>query len=364
VLLVDDEEAIALTLGAILAEEGYAVDAFTNVPAALAAIEQRRYAVALIDLRIGNDSGLTVLAHLRRTAPEAAAIVLTGFGSLETAIQALREGASDYLLKPCDVDELKAAVARGVARSEQARRIRETVEAQATLDLALRAADEFLTLAGHELKTPLAVVVGWAQYAQRLLAQGATDEAGAKLDLVVRQAQRVARLVDTFTQTIRIRHGTRLPAWERIDLSQLVEEMVGIARDATAERRFQLALPDVPVAVHASRTGLAQVLENLLDNAVKFSPTGSVITVSVSIAGGEARLEVRDEGAGIAAEQLPAIFEPFRERGEQSTSAPSATAGLGLYVSRALTRAYGGRLEVTSAGQGQGSTAILSLPLA
>jgi len=361
VLVVDDEEAIALTLREILLQDGHDVDAVMSVSAALAAIEQRLYDVALIDLRIGDESGLTVLARLREASPETAVILLTGFGSLETAIQALRQGATDYLLKPCDVTEMKAAVARGAERSARDRRNRDAAAAQHALEHALRSADDFLTIAGHELKTPLTVVIGWAQYSQRLLAQGAATNASATLDLVVAQAQRVARLIDTFIDTIKIQHGTLSLDGEVFDLCLLVKQTVQTARANAPEHRFNLALPGEPLEVEASVSGLEQVMENLLGNAVKFSPGGD-ITVTVSRADGEARVQVRDEGIGIAAAQLPLVFQRYHQAEENVSTRHFGGLGLGLYISRAIAEAHGGRIEAASEGIGQGATFTLILP--
>lgn len=363
VLVVDDEEAIALTLREILAQDGYAVDAVTSVPEALAAIEQNQYHVALIDLRISDESGLTVLAKLREISPDTAAILLTGFGSLDTAIQALRQGAMDYLLKPCDIGEMKAAVARGVERSERDRRDREATTARDALEHALRSADEFLTIAGHELKTPLTIVIGWAQYSQRLLTQGAAGDAGAMLDVVVAQAQRVARLVDTFIDTIKVQHGSLTVEAEELDLRLLVKQAVRTAQAAAPDRRFHLALPGEPVEVKASLNGLEQVMENLLGNAVKFSPSGGEISITVSRTDGAARVEVRDEGVGISPAQLPLVFERYHQAEGGVSTRRFGGLGLGLYISRAIAEAHGGRLEAASAGAGHGSTFTLILPL-
>jgi signal transduction histidine kinase len=362
VLVVDDEEAIALTLREILAQDGYTVDAVTSVPDALSAIEQRPYDVALIDLRIGDESGLTVLARLREVSPETSAILLTGFGSLDTAIQALRQGATDYLLKPCDVTEMKAAVARGVERSERERRRREAATAQHTLEHALRSADDFLTIAGHELKTPLTVVIGWAQYSQRLLAKGAASDAGATLELVVAQARRIARLIDTFIETIKIQRGALTLEGEALDLRPIIKQTVRAAQAGAPRHQFHLVLPDEPVEVEASLSGLEQVMENLLGNAVKFSPDGGDINVALSRTQGEARVQVRDQGIGIAAAQLPRVFQRYHQAEEAVSTRRFAGLGLGLYMSRAIAEAHGGRIEAASEGIGQGATFTLILP--
>jgi PAS domain S-box-containing protein len=114
VLIVEDEELVAYTLGQILTDEGYQVERAANAAEALARIARQRFDVALLDLQVGDDSGLAVLAQVKKTSPGTVALILTGYGSLKTAIQAMRQGAFDYLLKPCDVEELKAAILRGL----------------------------------------------------------------------------------------------------------------------------------------------------------------------------------------------------------------------------------------------------------
>src|SRR5438552_1610680 len=117
-LVVDDEENVAITMGAILEMDGYDVAISTSGADAVRRLREETFDLVLTDLRLDDVDGLTIVSEVCRTQPDTISIILTGYASLESAIKALREGAYDYLIKPCDVDELRAVVARGIERRQ------------------------------------------------------------------------------------------------------------------------------------------------------------------------------------------------------------------------------------------------------
>src|SRR5919204_4019110 len=117
-LVVDDEESVAVTMGAILEMDGYAVAISTSGADALRRLDEDDFDLVLTDLRLDDMDGLAIVSQVSRVQPDTVSIILTGYASLESAIKALREGAYDYLIKPCDVDELRAVVARGIERRQ------------------------------------------------------------------------------------------------------------------------------------------------------------------------------------------------------------------------------------------------------
>ena len=370
VLIVEDEEAVAFTLREILAQEGYVVQDVSSTEAALTKLDKEKFDVALLDLRVGEDSGLTVLTRLRETSPNTVALILTGYGSLETAIEAMRNGAFDYLLKPCDVQELKAAITRGLDQrrgqtgaADAAAAAAARAELEAALEQASRARDAFLTVAGHELKTPLSSVIGWAQYVQRQLARGESNEAAEKLDVVVDQARRLARLVEAFLEVVRIQHGAVMMAAERVDLRQIAERTTRDVRKLYPQHELLLKLPEEEVLARGDPARLTQALGYLLENATKFSPQGGAVTVSVTAADGEARLAVQDVGIGIPAEEISRVFDQYYQIDSDIMTRRFGGIGVGLYLCRALVEAHGGRVWAESPGPQQGSTFTIALPL-
>src|SRR5438128_1664214 len=137
ILIVDDEEGVLVTMQAILEMEGYRVAIAQKGVTAIELLRRQAFDVVLTDLRLDDVDGLAILAEKSRTSPDTVAIMLTGYASLDSAVQALRQGAYDYLIKPCDVEELKATVARAVERRQLAQqlhaRMRELEEANATI---------------------------------------------------------------------------------------------------------------------------------------------------------------------------------------------------------------------------------------
>jgi signal transduction histidine kinase len=374
VLIVEDEEAVAFTLREILAQEGYTVRDVSSTEDALALVGQERFDVALLDLRVGEDSGLTVLSRLKELSPGTVALILTGYGSLETAIEAMRHGAFDYLLKPCDVQELKAAITRGLEQRRAAGldvgpaspedAVAARAELQSAVEQATKARDAFLTVAGHELKTPLSAVIGWAQYVQRQLARGSADEAVEKLDVVVDQARRVSRLVEAFLEVVRIQHGgIELPR-DPLDLQLIAEQSVRDVAKRYPHHQFKVDAPDGELLVRGDASRLNQALGHLLENSAKFSPGGGDVAVRLRRADGEAQLSIRDPGIGIPADEIPHLFERFYQIDNDIMTRRFGGIGVGLYLARALVEAHGGRVWAESAGPQLGSTFTIALPLA
>jgi len=124
-LIVDDEESVAVTMQAILQLDGHDVEMTTRGDEAIRRIGETTYDLVLTDLRLDDLDGLQIVAETHRRAPDTIVIVLTGYASLESAVKALREGAYDYLLKPCDVEELRATVSRGLERRGMGQQLQE-----------------------------------------------------------------------------------------------------------------------------------------------------------------------------------------------------------------------------------------------
>jgi signal transduction histidine kinase len=363
VLIVDDEELVSFTLREILAQEGYRVQEAPTIDEAFARIERYRFDVALLDLRVGAESGLTVLARLQEVSPTTVALVMTGYGSLETAIEAMRYGAYGYLLKPCDVEELKATIARGLSQ-RRARAVADTeADAARALEEARRSRDDFLAIAGHELKTPLAVVIGLSQIAQRQLERGATAEATQNLAVLARRAHRMARLIDDFIDMMRVEQGGLKLELKSLDLAALIADVIAEDSGVYPRHEIDLEAPKDPVWVMGDPARLQQVFGNMIENAAKFSPDGSTIALTLEMRRNIARVTVRDEGVGMTADEIAHAFDPFYQADSNVMTRRFGGMGLGLYLADALVRAHRGDVRAESAGPGEGSLFTVRLPL-
>jgi PAS domain S-box-containing protein len=217
-----------------------------------------------------------------------------------------------------------------------------------------RAQHDFVAMASHDLASPLTVVRARAQLLQR---RQTYDE--ASVAAILEQTTRMERLIADLRDMVRVEGGGLTVHREPLDLVALVHEAVTRARTLAAPQLLRLDVPERPVIVLGDQGRLGQVLDNLLGNAVKYSPQGGEILVRVEAGDREARLSVADQGIGIPANVLPHLFERFY-RGQQV--AGEAGLGLGLYISRMLVEAHGGRIWATSAPEA-GSVFTVALPL-
>ncbi len=367
ILVVDDEDNVATTMRAILQLDGHDVDAVTSGAEARQLIASHEFDVVLTDLRLGDADGIEILEEVRQRWPETAAIMLTGYASLESAIAALRAGAYDYLMKPSDVEELRATVGRAVERRALRRRLVELEEVD-------RLKNQFISMASHELRTPLTVISGFVQVAQRRLVRAIAgndvpmstkDEAGRVVDTLAqtyRQTQRLARLIDELLDVSRLQSGRIELRRVELDAAALVRDVVDRTRVADDDALIEFEPLAVSAPVIADQDRLEQVIENLLGNALKYSSRGSPVRVSVGVEGTEAHIAVADRGIGIAPEELDRVFGLFY-RARDPRSARTEGLGLGLYISHEIVTRLGGTLSAEST-LGEGSTFHVRLPLA
>lgn len=229
---------------------------------------------------------------------------------------------------------------------------------------AIRARDEFLAIAAHELRNPLAGLRLTVQALMRATGRGPVD--GARLERYSRiidgTTSRLVLLVDDLLDVSRLRGGQMRLRTRSMDLAGLVREAVErSSRGLAGHHTIVMEGVDAEVPVQADPDRLDQVLANLLGNALKYSPEGGEIRVTLTPAESGILLRVGDQGIGLPDGAAEAIFQPFGR-------APNAAAqnipgmGLGLYVSRQIVQAHGGRLGAESAGEGRGTTLVLWLP--
>ncbi len=221
---------------------------------------------------------------------------------------------------------------------------------------AERRKDEFLALLGHELRNPLAPIVTALEL---LRLRGAM---GRETQIIQRQVDHLARLVDDLLDVARITRGKFELKREHTEMSHVVARAVQLA-SVLIERRAHHLEVDVPegLAVFGDPARLAQIVANLLTNAAKYTERGGHIRVRGWAKGETVALSVTDDGAGISASALPTIFEPFVQ-GPQASDRAQGGLGLGLALVRNLTLMHGGRVEVTSGGEHQGSEFVVHFP--
>jgi signal transduction histidine kinase/DNA-binding response OmpR family regulator len=228
---------------------------------------------------------------------------------------------------------------------------------------AIRMRDAFLSIASHELKTPLTSLYLHVELLKRRLSRngGMGEKEQESLEGVAQQAKRLNKMIELLLDLSRIESGQLEIERQPVDLTLLTGRIVEEVQRTLELHTLEFSAPPEPVVIEGDETRLEQVVQNLVQNAIKYSPEGGAVAVRIERAGGRVTLAVRDEGIGIPAQALPNLFNPFY-RAEHASARGIGGLGLGLHVVHHIVRAHEGSISVDSK-QGGGSTFVVELPV-
>src|SRR5579883_2617525 len=381
ILIVDDDTALlqALPQALYLRMSGVKVDTCDSALDAIEKIKHNNYDAIVSDIKMPGMDGLALLGKVRELQPATPTLLITGHGDHNLAIQALRGGAYDFIQKPIDRDYFVAALKRAIQMRQMRRQIQEQQQAlelyarsleeqvqQRTRELveANAAKDEFLSMASHELKTPLSSLKGMTQLLHRRLERAGSPEV-ASLVSMENSIRRMEVLVNDLLSVSLIETGMFTLQCERCEMRDLCRRLVDEYLAGTNPApHIILELPEEPVEAEIDVARIGQVIINLLANARKYSSVNAPIRLELNATEKECVVSVSDTGVGIPPEVLPHIFERFyRVPGIEVQTGSSIGLGLGLYISSQIVQRHGGRIDVEST-PGNGSTFSVVLPRA
>jgi PAS domain S-box-containing protein len=243
------------------------------------------------------------------------------------------------------------------------RDIADRKRAEEALRDADRRKDEFIATLSHELRNPLAPIRNGLHVLRRSKGQGPAAERAQ--EMMERQVEHLVRLVDDLLDVSRVSHGKIELRKERLDLAAVVDRTIEAHQESLEAAGVMLRVirPDAPALVDADPVRLAQILGNLINNAVKYTDRGGHVEIAVERAADEAVVSVADTGVGVPKDMLPLVFDLFMQA-DHAQGAARGGLGIGLFLVRRLVELHGGEVEAASGGEGRGSRFTVRLPMA
>jgi signal transduction histidine kinase len=310
--------------------------------------------ILLLDYKLPGMSGLDVLQVLGERKAETLVVMITAYASLETAVQATKCGAFDFLAKPFNPDELKAAVYKTSKHHMVERAARKLAEERRQIRF------EFLSVLAHELKSPLAAVEGNLRILQdRTLGERMVDY-DPLLERSMVRLEGMSKLILDLLDLTQLESGQKKRALEPLDAAAMAAQVLEAHQSLAGQKQVRLVLeaPE-PVLMDADPGELEIIFNNLVSNAIKYNRDGGAVTVQVGARDGVVTFAVRDTGIGMTEEEMGRLFGEFsRIRNEKTRNILGS--GLGLSILRRLAALYGGEVKVQSS-PGEGSTFTVTL---
>jgi signal transduction histidine kinase len=352
VLVIDDHPYVRDMVRALFEGEAYRVIEAADGTEGLALAQSQHPDCVLLDIRMPGVSGFDVLERMNRDprTREIPVIMLTASDeTLEGMDKALRAGAVDYLSKP-------------VSPARMAIRVRGAIERRRLLGEVQDLRTNFTSMLVHDLRSPLTVISAYVDMLGQGGAGPVSDRQRQLLGKIQESCGRMVRLTGEILDLSKLEAGKLQVERERFDLAALAGEAVERLGPRASHEGVTLTLgrPPEPFPIVADPRRLDQILSNLLDNALKFTPRGGTVTVEMHSRAREIEITVTDTGPGIAPDELPLLFERFSQTSSARATALPGT-GLGLVICRHLVEAHGGHIRAESE-PGHGARFVVTLP--
>jgi len=353
VLIIDDEPVVLDSCTEILSDQGVTIATAPDGRLGLSLVKEFQPDLVLVDLKMPGISGIEVLTQITELYPTVVTVVITGYATVDTAIEAMKSGAYDFIPKPFTPDQLRLIVTRSL---EKRRFVLETIALRREKEM-LR--ENFAAIVSHELKSPLSTVQQNLYVLSLQLADTIDDSQKERLERMHARIGDLLSLVDTWLRGvssdlngIRDRFGL-LPI--AVPISKAVESVHSHAIRKSVDVVMSAS---EDTCVFGDEVTLTEALTNILGNAVKYSYDGGTVSISTRPVDDRVHVDVSDTGVGIPADELAHVFDDFyrADTGELSESG----VGLGLAISRRIIDAHDGSISVTSR-RGEGTTFTLVL---
>ena len=357
-MVIDDEKAMRDSCYQVLSKDGYATETAENGQSGLQKIREVRPDLVLIDLKMPGMGGMELLEKIGQIDPDIISIVITGYATIESAVEAMKRNAYDFLPKPFTPDQLRIVIKRGLERrrlaAESARLRREKKMMR----------ENFITLVSHQLRSPLASVKQYFGVIREGFAGEVTDKQKEIIQKAGGYIDSLVQLINDWLDMSRVEAGRIRDKSEPVSLAAVLSEALEVLKPQAEAKKVVLELnsaDNLPL-LNGDPKCLKEAFLNLLSNGIKYNREGGRVTVTVREQGDDLVIEVSDTGIGISRENLPFIFDEFFRIKSKETQHITGT-GLGLSIARKIIEAHNGCVKVVSE-PGRETTFSILLPKA
>lgn len=358
VLVIDDEESIRDSCSQILVKQGFMAETAEDGLTGMQKIKEIRPDLVLIDLKMPGISGMEVLEKLGETDPNIIPVVITGYATIESAVEAMKKGAYDFLPKPFSPEELRIIIRRGLERrklileTESLRKEKKIME------------ENFITMVSHQLRSPLSAIV---QYFEVILG-GMVGKVKPKQKEMLLSAkvrlEGLLELINDWLDMAKINSGQIVDKLKPLSLKSVLKDIIEFMKPGARKENIRLELAEYTGddTVLGDKETLEQAFSNLLSNAIKYNKRNGSVSISIKENSHFIAVEVKDTGIGISQEHLPFIYDQFYQV-NRSEGKKGKSSGLGLSIAKKIIDAHRGSIGVSSE-LGKGSTVTVLLPRA
>jgi signal transduction histidine kinase len=355
ILIIDDEEIVLDSCTAILANGNYQLATAGDGTLGLKMLREFEPDLVFVDLKMPGISGLEVLEEVHSLDPTIVTIVITGFATVSSAVEAMKQGAYDFLPKPFTPDEFRLITHRGL---EKRKLVLETIALRREKEM-LR--ENFAAIVSHELKSPLGAVQQNMFILEQQLADIATEDQKERLERMKTRITDLMDLIHSWLRVISVDIENIKDHFKPVPITTVISNAQESVEPHAIRKGIEISSSlDEPLGrVFGDAGTLTEALVNISTNAIKYSHMGGHVSIDAGIKDQHVLISITDQGIGIPEEELPFIFDDFY-RGKSGQNVAKGS-GIGLAISRRIIEIHNGSISVESE-LGKGSKFVIRLP--